>query len=114
MRFRHFHDSNAYNHTKTKRCCSIFLTRPRRLEKLYVFGRVLLRKLPASLERLPLEIQQNIDIESYRIKQTSKGSISLPRGEKELNPIGPKEIYTLGHDELEPLSQILRDLNEHF
>ncbi len=84
------------------------------LEKLYGFGRLLLRKLPASLERLPLEIQQNIDIESYRIKQTSKGSISLPRGEKELNPIGPKEIYTLGHDELEPLSQILRDLNEHF
>ena len=32
------------------------------LEKLYVFGRLLLRKLPASLERLPLEIQQNIDI----------------------------------------------------
>ena len=84
------------------------------LEKLYAFGRLLLRKLPASLERLPLEIQQNIDIESYRIKQTSKGPIPLPRGEKELNPIGPKEIYTLGHDELEPLSQILRDLNEHF
>jgi type I restriction enzyme, R subunit len=84
------------------------------LEKLYVFGRLLLRKLPASLERLPLEIQQNIDIESYRIKQTSKGPISLPRGEKELDPIGPKEIYTLGHDELEPLSKILRDLNEHF
>jgi type I restriction enzyme, R subunit len=56
------------------------------LEKLYAFGRLLLRKLPASLERLPLEIQQNID----------------------------KEIYTPGHDELEPLSQILRDLNEHF
>jgi type I restriction enzyme R subunit len=84
------------------------------LEKLYIFGRLLLRKLPASLERLPLEIQQNIDIESYRIKQTSKGSITLPRGAKELEPIGPKEIYTLGHDELEPLSQILQELNEHF
>jgi len=84
------------------------------LEKLYTFGRLLLRKLPASLERLPLEIQQNIDIESYRIKQMSKGSITLPRGAKELEPIGPKEIYTLGHNELELLSQILRDLNEHF
>ncbi len=84
------------------------------LEKLYTFGRLLLRKLPASLERLPLEIQQNIDIESYRIKQTSKGSITLPRGAKELEPIGPKEIYALGHDELEPLSQILQELNEHF
>jgi type I restriction enzyme, R subunit len=84
------------------------------LEKLYVFGRLLLRKLPASLERLPLEIQQNIDIESYRIQQTSKGPITLSRGTKELEPIGPKEKYTLGHDELEPLSQIIQELNEHF
>jgi type I restriction enzyme, R subunit len=84
------------------------------LEKLYVFGRLLLRKLPASLERLPLEIQQNIDIESYRINQTSKGSITLPRGAKEIEPIGPKEIFTLGQAELEPLSQIIQELNEHF
>ncbi len=84
------------------------------LEKLYVFGRLLLRKLPTSLERLPIEIQQNIDIESYRIKQTSKGKISLPRGVTEIEPISEKEIYTLGHDELEPLSQIIRELNEHF
>jgi type I restriction enzyme R subunit len=84
------------------------------LEKLYVFGRLLLRKLPASLERLPLEIQQNIDIESYRINQTSKGSITLPRGAKEIEPIGPKEIFTLGQAELEPLSQIIQELNEHY
>jgi hypothetical protein len=29
-------------------------------------------------------------------------------------PIGPKEIYTLEHDDLEPLSQIIQELNEHF
>ena len=84
------------------------------LEKLYVFGRLLLRRLPASLERLPVEIQQNIDIESYRVKQTSQGKIALPRGEKEIDPIGPKELYSLGQDELEPLSQIILALNEHF
>src|SRR5712692_7312220 len=84
------------------------------LEKLYVFGRLLLRKLPTSLERLPIEIQQNIDIESYRIMQTSKGKITLPRGVTEVEPISAKEIYALGHDELEPLSQIIRELNEHF
>ena len=65
-------------------------------------------------KRLPVEIQQNIDIESYRIKQTSKGKITLPRGTTEIEPIGPKEIYTLGHNELEPLSQIIQELNEHF
>ncbi len=84
------------------------------LEKLYVFGRLLLRRLPNTYERLPVEIQQNIDIESYRIKQTSKGSIPLPRGTIEIAPIGPKEIYSLGQDEMEPLSQIIKELNEHF
>lgn len=84
------------------------------LEKLYVFGRLLLRKLPTSLERLPVEIQQNIDIESYRIKQTSKGKITLPRGTTELEPIGAKEIYALGQDKFEALSQIIQAMNEHF
>ena len=84
------------------------------LEKLYVFGRLLLRKLPTSLARLPVEIQQNIDIESYRIKQTSKGKITLPRGTTELEPIGAKEIYTLGQDRIEPLSQIIQVLNENY
>jgi type I restriction enzyme R subunit len=84
------------------------------LEKLYVFGRLLLRKLPVSWERLPVEIQQNIDIESYRVKQTSKGKIQLQRGTQPLEPIGPKELFSLGQDELEPLSQIIQQLNEHF
>ena len=84
------------------------------LEKLYVFGRFLLRKLPVSWERLPIEIQQNIDIESYRIKQTSKGKIQLQRGTQPLEPLGPKEVFSLGQDELEPLSQIIQQLNEHF
>ncbi len=84
------------------------------LEKLYVFGRLLLRRLPVTLERLPVEIQQNIDIESYRIKQTSTGKIALPRGTAEIDPIGPKEIYSLAHEELEALSQIIQELNEHF
>jgi type I restriction enzyme, R subunit len=84
------------------------------LEKLYVFGRFLLRRLPATLERLPVEIQQNIDIESYRVQQTGTGSIKLPRGTHQLDPIGPKEIYSLGKDALEPLSKIIQELNEHF
>ena len=84
------------------------------LEKLYVFGKLLLRRLPNTYERLPIEIQQNIDIESYRVRQTSKGKITLPRGTTELEPIGPKEVYSLGQEDLEPLSQIIQELNEHF
>ena len=43
------------------------------LEKLYVFARHLRRLLPADREELPREVQQNIDMESYRIQQTGGG-----------------------------------------
>jgi hypothetical protein len=32
----------------------------------------------------------------------------------EVDPIGPKEIYSPGESEMEALSQIIRELNEHF
>lgn len=84
------------------------------LEKLYVFGRFLLRKLPVPRDRLPVEIQQNIDIESYSIRKTSTGNIKLERGAAELDPAGLKKIIRPKPEELEPLSQIIRDLNERF
>lgn len=84
------------------------------LEKLYVFGKLLQRKLPVSRDRLPVEIYQNIDIDSYRLQQTSKGKITLQRGTTEIPPMGPKEGYLLLPEELEALSRIIQHLNEHF
>src|SRR5207244_13570810 len=49
------------------------------LEKLYVFARYLRRDLPVSRVDLPVEVQQNIDMESYRIQQTGSGRIGLQR-----------------------------------
>ena len=57
------------------------------LEKLYVFARLLLRRLPVKRDELPVEIQKNIDMDSYRIKQTASGKIKLDRGVGELEPI---------------------------
>ncbi len=84
------------------------------LERLYVFGRLLLRKLPVSKDKLPVEVQRNIDIESYTVKQTSRGKIKLPRGTSELQPVGPKGSAILFPEDLEPLSLIIRELNERF
>lgn len=84
------------------------------LEKLYVFGRLLLRKLPVSRERLPVEIQQQIDMDSYRIRKTGSGSINLKRGTVELPPTRPKPTESPWQDQPEPLSQIIRELNERF
>jgi type I restriction enzyme, R subunit len=84
------------------------------LEKLYVFSRLLLRKLPVSRDQLPVEIQQNIDMDSYRIQRTSSGKIKLERGTAALEPIGAKGNYHPLIEALEALSQILRELNERF
>jgi len=84
------------------------------LEKLYVYGRMLLRKLPVKRDQLPVEIQQNIDMDSYRVQQTSSGKINLDRGTKELEPISGGNIFQPPPEEVEALSQILKALNERF
>jgi type I restriction enzyme, R subunit len=49
------------------------------LEKLYVFARHLRRILPADRFELPREVQQNIDMESYRLQRTGGNGITLER-----------------------------------
>ncbi|TKS60767.1 MAG: restriction endonuclease subunit R [Nitrospira sp.] len=84
------------------------------LEKLYVFGRLLLRKLPVTREHLPVEIQQQIDVESYRLQKAGSGSITLKRGSVDFEPMKPKDTEIPLTDQIEPLSQIIRELNERF
>ena len=84
------------------------------LEKLYVFARYLHRLLPANPEELPLEVRQNIDMESFRIEQTSQGQIALERQAQPLEPAGSKASTITQGEEMEPLSRIIEALNERF
>ncbi len=84
------------------------------LEKLYVFARHLRRLLKVDQEELPLEIQQNIDMESFRIQQISSGKVALERSGDRLDPMRTKEHGQLPPEELEALSLIISDLNERF
>jgi hypothetical protein len=84
------------------------------LEKLYVFARHLRRLLPADRIELPREVQQNIDMESYRIQQTSAGRIALQRTGGTLDPQSTKGSYVLPPEEMESLSRIIAELNERF
>jgi type I restriction enzyme R subunit len=83
------------------------------LEKLYVFSRLLRRLLPWKEDELPREITQKIDIESYRVQRTFSGKIELPRGQGELPPGGGEGGGQLV-EEIEPLSIIIKALNERF
>ena len=89
------------------------------LEKLYVFARHLRRLLKVDREELPLEIQQNIDMESYRIQQTGNGKsgngkFALERKGDRLDPVRTREQGHSTPGELEALSRIIADLNERF
>jgi len=84
------------------------------LEKLYVFARYLRRLLPIDRDTLPREVQQNIDMESYRIQQTSNGKISLERKPGILDPQGTKGGHGAATEEMETLSHIIAELNERF
>lgn len=65
-------------------------------------------------ETLPREVQQNIDMESYRIQQTGSGKIALERKPGVLDPVGTKATRTEAPEELETLSRIIAELNERF
>jgi len=84
------------------------------LEKLYVFARHLRRLLPADRAELPREVQQNIDMESYRIQQTGSGKIALERKPGVLDPVGTKGAHGTAPEEIETLSRIIAELNERF
>ena len=84
------------------------------LEKLYVFARHLRRLIPGDEDTLPREVQQNIDMESYRIRETARGKITPERRDGQLKSVLTKDMKGGQEEILEPLSQIIAELNERF
>ena len=84
------------------------------LEKLHVFARYLRQLLPADGNELPREVQQKIDMESYRIQQTGQGGIELSRGSGTIDPRKTGIPPGRAQEETEALSRIIAELNDRF
>ncbi len=84
------------------------------LEKLYVYARFLLLKLPRRNSRLGYEIEDEVALKFYRLQKISEGSIDLAPGDAE--PLkGPTEVGTGEYgDESIVLSLLIDKLNERF
>jgi len=83
------------------------------LEQLYVFAKNLNRKLPKSKQRLPHEVVDAVDLDSFRIQQTYEGKIELEKKDGETPGIKhgkPKRP----EDEKDLLSNIIEILNETY
>jgi type I restriction enzyme R subunit len=84
------------------------------LGKLYHFARYLRKLVPVDAPGLPREVQENIDIDSYRIQRTSSGKISLETRNGRLHPMRSQISVASQVEDLEPLSAIIAELNERF
>ena len=83
------------------------------LEKLYVFARHLNRKLDRRSDRLPYEVLDAVDLDSFRIQQTFTGSIDLVKDNAEIYTTGDGGVPHPTH-ETDFLSHILELLNETY
>jgi len=82
------------------------------LEKIYIFNKFLIKKLPSINNPLPFSVLQDVDIDSYKIVKKGKKEIKL-ESDGELEAIS-SGAATFAPDINTKLSKIIKDLNEAF
>lgn len=83
------------------------------LEQLYTYLRFLLTKLPKRDSRLGIDLEDEIELQYYRLQKISEGQIDLKAGDS--HPLkGPSDVGTGGDDEDIILSDLIDILNERF
>lgn len=83
------------------------------LEKLYIFLKFLIRKLPVRKDPLPYEILEAVDMDSYKVDKGADTQIILENEEGTVVPMGSGSRFEV-HEEMDPLSKIIKDINERF
>ncbi|MCU7873585.1 MAG: DEAD/DEAH box helicase family protein [Candidatus Thiodiazotropha sp. (ex Lucinoma borealis)] len=84
------------------------------LEKLYLFTKLLIKKLPYEPETLPLEVMEMVDMDKYRQQEEESGSITLDAEDGELEQPGGDGHGPQGEQEKDMLEVIVQELNEKF
>ena len=83
------------------------------LEKLFIFLKFLIKKLPRRKNPLPIEVLQAVDMETYKLTKDMEISIKLESKEGELDPMGGGKGFIV-QEEIDPLSKIIKEINERF
>ena len=71
------------------------------LEKLYVFAKALNRKLPRRQVRLPYEIRDGVDLDSFRLQETYSSEIELEKKQGVVPGFGDGSLFN-GSERLRP------------
>ncbi len=84
------------------------------LEKLFIFLKFLIKKLPKRNEPLPYEVLEAIDMDSYKVQKILETSVGLDNEEGVIEPMGGGTTHELANDESDALSRIIAEINERF
>jgi len=84
------------------------------LEKLFIFLKYLIRKLPKRENPLPYEVLEAIDMETYRIEKKVETNLSLENAEGVIDPMGGGGEKGISEDEKDALSKIIKEVNERY
>jgi len=83
------------------------------LERLYTYLRFLLTKLPRRQDGGPVQLEDDVELQYYRLQKISEGRIDLDSGSgKPLK--GPGDVGTGQEDQKIRLSELIDILNERF
>ncbi len=84
------------------------------LEKKYVFISALLKKLPYAKSNLPLDVVNDVELDSYKIQHKFTTSLSLESGNGEHTGLTPGGGGRAPADEFDLLTKIIKVLNDTF
>ncbi len=84
------------------------------LEKLFIFLKYLIRKLPKRENPLPYEVLQAIDMETYRVEKKGEMHLQLENAEGLIEPMGGGDAKSSSEDERDALSRIIKEVNERY
>ena len=84
------------------------------LEELFVFLKFLIRKLPTKVDPLPYEVLEAVDMDSYKIRRIAETKIKLEDTEGTIQPMGSGADNFKVEEQIDPLSKIIKDINDRF
>ena len=84
------------------------------MEMLYSYGRLLLPHLPLDRDNSQVKLNNDVELQYYRLQRVSSGPIDLKTGEPE-GVYNPTDVGTgKSKEEKAPLSEIIQTLNDRF
>lgn len=85
------------------------------LEKLYIFLKFLIKKLPRRKILLPYEVLEAIDMETYKVEKKAEMNVLLENKEGEIDPMGGDgSSKGQTEEEKDMLSKIIKEINERY